>query len=331
MFIMTEPRKKQEIATEAAFKFMSIVSDDILLEIFLRLPNYRSVIQSSLVCKRWFSLIFNSKNFDPNFNHHHREKRQLLSPNSHSSHSFLPYTLLLRSSTHHSSLGKLFTPHDLFSKKSKILHGQRHLSPWFPPFCATTYLDFLGWPNATIRSSFDDLLLVEGTRKYFYICNPLTRQWVPLPLAPNLGGGDQKCSCGLVCDTNSDCNNHQQLGSYYCNCNIKYRVVLINYHKAILYTAIFSSETGQWNKSSFKYPYFDCCGSAIACNGILYWTNLYNRTWQKILAFDPFKEIEVSGKERCRLISLPESVFIIAHNRELVITRFGVVQGRLRL
>ena len=43
----------------AASKFMSVVPDDLLLEIFLRLPNGRSVIQSATVCKRWCSLVIN--------------------------------------------------------------------------------------------------------------------------------------------------------------------------------------------------------------------------------------------------------------------------------
>ncbi|PON49045.1 hypothetical protein PanWU01x14_233110 [Parasponia andersonii] len=75
-------------------------------------------------------------------------------------------TLLLRSITQH------LKSQDLFPKKSMILHGQRWNNT------KSSHLDFLN--GLDIKSSFGDLLLIQG----FYICNPLTKQWVAIPEAP---------------------------------------------------------------------------------------------------------------------------------------------------
>lgn len=44
-------------SSTAASRFMSAISDDLLLEIFIRLPDFRCIIACNAVCKRWVSLI----------------------------------------------------------------------------------------------------------------------------------------------------------------------------------------------------------------------------------------------------------------------------------
>lgn len=162
----------------------------------IRLPDSRSLIQCGTVCKRWFSLISCSEYFIRTFNHHHRHqrRRQIKSPNSRYS---LPFTLLTRGAyctysglpaLHHLKRHECY---EFFSEESRILH-QGHNGQQQQPSSpggggGGGYLDFLGsWVEEGfpfIRSSFHDLLLVDRTRKDFYICNPLNRQCVALPEA----------------------------------------------------------------------------------------------------------------------------------------------------
>lgn len=224
----------------------------------MRLPDYRSIIQCGTVCKRWFSLICSPEYFIRSFNHHHRRKRLLMG--SRYSPSF-PYTLLTRGAYRtHSGLSpikhnKSVSHHDYFPEASRILHNGGGPPPSSVGGNANSgYLDFLGWPPGEyfplIRSSFDDLLLVEKTRKDFYICNPLTRRWIALPEAPlNPEALDIIYRSGFVCETdNSRCNEQE---SY-----IKYSVVVIgtDNYELLYHAAIFSSETGRWTESTFQFP-----------------------------------------------------------------------------
>ncbi|PON63182.1 F-box domain containing protein [Parasponia andersonii] len=69
---------------------MEIVTDDgPLFEILIRLPDSRSIIQCATVCKHWYSLVSRSEYFIRSFNHHHRQKRLLMGPNS---RYYFPFT-----------------------------------------------------------------------------------------------------------------------------------------------------------------------------------------------------------------------------------------------
>ncbi|PON82432.1 F-box domain containing protein [Trema orientale] len=318
-----------ETTTPSAIsKLMSLVisDDDLLVEILIRLPDYRCVVQCGLVCKRWFSLIFRcGLYFSHAFNHHHRQKRQLSGSNP------LPYTIFLTNPLRH---GHMFltsydtTTVNLFSKKSKILHGEKRVQQSDDH---RSYLEFLGLQDPMIISSCDDLLLVRiGRESRYIICNPLTKQWFALPQRPR----SYFNSYGLVCKPNSTTTSSccKKLGLHYCNCTINFRVVLIGYSKTRreLVTTTFSSETGQWNKSSFFFPLFRWFSwplTAYACNGILYWP-LCQCTWQGILALNPFKDEAEEG--RCRLIRLPDEI-PSPEDDIFLFARLGVVQGRLRL
>ncbi|GMN59891.1 hypothetical protein TIFTF001_028986 [Ficus carica] len=327
--------------SEAAAKFMSVVSDDLLQEILFRLPHSKIVIQCGTVCKRWFSLVTSRSQgglyYIRKFNHHHRLKRQQQQERK-QVEEHLPYTLLMTS--RYSSGGDdlqfsycPYTPcNNFFSDKSKILrHGKVSL--------LTTgdghdgYLDFLPWPSRVIKSSFDDLLLIMPNRKEFLICNPLTRQWILLPWTRNFPDLD---SCGFVCKPNCNCNS-QFGGSYsysysnnYCNCRIKYRVVLISrLHDSV---SVFSSETGQWTESTLQFPetLYDWHATSVGNNGILYWA-LGVTQLKGIVALNAFKDGDDLEEKRCRLICLPVEFargFGYGHSKR---ARLGVVRGRLRL
>ena len=161
----------QSTAATAASKFKSVIAtDEMLLEILLRLPDARTVIQCSTVCKRWSSLV-SSRKFIHRYIQHHRRKRA-----SDPSNSPPPYTLLAHSlAVDENKYGCPF--YKLFSEESKILHGiddHRHGE-------TRDYLGFLPWPRMMIKASFDDLLLVSSLPSFpipeaYCVCNPVTKQ-----------------------------------------------------------------------------------------------------------------------------------------------------------
>ena len=298
-----EARKKRKIKIDhhddygskvAVSKFMSLFTDDLLLEIFVRLPDCKSIIQCSIVCKGWWYVISYQK-YDfirTRFVDHYQHKQQ-----------YLPYTFVFRCHKH------LVIPfYQFFSEKSKILHGKSSLYD-------ITYLSFLPWSEVTILGSSKDLLLFSRSQTDYYICNPLTKQWLSLPKAPQ----NNVTLSGFVCDPKC--------------VNMRYRVVLMgasfsNVENQYKFCAtIFCSETGQWNQSTFLLSRREWHRRLVESNGILYW--LFGTLKSEgIVAFDPFKSI--GHPTQCCLIQFPVG-FGRGWRAQAIHVHIGVVQGRLRL
>ncbi|PON68712.1 F-box domain containing protein [Parasponia andersonii] len=291
----------------AAAKFMSIVTDDLLLEILIRLPDCRSIIQCSSVCKRWFSVISYRKYFiRTRFIDHSQQKPE----------QFLPCTVVFKYNHISAIYKKPF--YQFFSEPSKILHGKSSS-------CTSNYLNFLPWPVLT-KGSSKDLLHFSRSITEYYICNPLTRQWLPLPeTPPNIA-----TRCGIVCDPKSSLNT-------------RYRVVLIyddlgkQVNQFEVGINIFYSETGQWNPSTLLFSRNTIILSlsrvgwhrrAVASNGILYWLCGNNPELEGIVAFVPFNGTD--HLKRWCLIQFPVG-FCRGWRGQGLNLRIGVVQGRLRL
>ena len=257
----TKKRKRSSSSSRSsssASKFFSdIVNDDILLEILGRLPNGRSVLQRGLVCKRWHSLVYNSQ-FIERFIHHH-----------HQNNSSLPFTFLFQRVTGIDNKNLCYFDSELgqlVSKKSSVFHEK---------------------PLGFVKAAFNDLLLVRHFRN-FYVCNPITRQYIRLPNRPQ----NQVNGYGLVCKPNR-CNTHPR-----CTVNIeyRYRVVLIGGPTNNI-VKIFCSETGKWRRLAISFAnkqtkQFGC--QPVVCNGILYWLD-GSRKFHGIVAFDPFNDTEYGG------------------------------------
>ncbi|POO01751.1 F-box domain containing protein [Trema orientale] len=289
---------------------MFFLTEDLVVEILARVSDYRCLIQCSLVCKRWFSLIFHSQYFRGRCFHHHNENK---------SQSSLPCTLLFRDCHSYDFDSPKCPSYDLFSKASKILHGQSSTSS-----SSSKYLDFLGWQNPIIRASDKDLLLVQRTLQQFYVCNPLTKQSVALPEAPPCNV--KHVSYGFVCESNS--NTTSITGSI-----IKYRVVLLTLTGPLVFRRTifsFSSEKGEWKESKFPFPFLRIQEKrAVAYNGVIYWQLLFTyEQWELIMGFDPFEEVE---KKAWRLIRFPEGYGCGTEQQTSGETCIGVVRGRLRL
>ncbi|PON92233.1 F-box domain containing protein [Trema orientale] len=307
------------------------VSDDILFEILVRLPDCRSVIQKSSVSKRWFSLTF-SPEFIRRFTNYHRQSQVAHSDSP-------PYTLLIQGSTTHSPF------YQVFSEKSEILH-RRLPSSDDSITVDHNYLNFFSEPMV-VHASFEDLLLVSPPISLplrdlnYYVCNPLTRQWLELPAAPPRGW-NFPCGYGLVCDR----AQHTVM--------TRFRVVLL-YSLLFppdcsdqLLASIFRSETGNWIESLVRAPsqfaydqeFSPLCQMSyveskvgLARNGSLHWL-FYNSTSPTacvVVAFNPFDETK-----QWRFIPPPADLYnprfnIPYHSHTLVrILRLGVCRDRLR-
>ncbi|XP_030509494.2 uncharacterized protein LOC115724166 [Cannabis sativa] len=291
---------------------MSTLGDDIFLEILLRLPDFRCIVECSYVCKRWFSIISRSKAyFSHRFNHYHRQKRLCNSSSSSSSSPSLPFTLLF---TNLAMIDHYFFAEQYISERSKILHYGQEAA-----------LNFLPWKmyknGLYLESSFEDLLLVGIYPKgCLFVCNPFTRQFVELPRSPN--AFHRRSRYALVVSEYS---------------KIKYKVVQISTEvdditsvspPFLLHLTIFSSETGQWSSSTFNFPevaLFDRCSyrtPIVGSNGIVYWPYGVYKT-EGLVALD------ICSKQY-HLVGLPRE---LGHDWRSLGSRIhvGVVRGKVRL
>ncbi|CAI0476061.1 unnamed protein product [Linum tenue] len=191
---------------------ISKLGNDLLAEILIRLPNPRSACQSKVVCKLWRSLIS-----DPCFS------RRFLS--------------------HHQRMNKPAPPQLL------LLSDDRE----------SVVLRFLPTPHPLKREVFDcfkDLLLcglgevgdrhsnAELARSYL-ICNPFTKQWIALPLAPERPVGLTELCARLVCEPLI--SDSLDLGGGY---EYRFRVVCIYQDRNSMKLDVFSSDSGKWNKEA---------------------------------------------------------------------------------
>ncbi|KAG5537644.1 hypothetical protein RHGRI_024931 [Rhododendron griersonianum] len=176
-------------------------------------------------------------------------------------------------------------------------------------------------PSEPVRflASSNGLVICSPTilyQKLYYVCNPLTMHWVALPPPPTC---HKRVRIGFI--STPDFDN---------GIISRFKVVRIpEFEKdSRLYTdlslEIFSSETGEWTDFviSWHKPVFGCfflCDSAVVCNGMLHWRNVY---LHDIFAYDPNK---TANYQEFRTIPLPKECL----NGALV-HLFGESQGHLR-
>ena len=189
-------RKHPDHEPEPSYEFFNKIPDSMLSEILYRLP-CRTVHQCQSVSKSWYSLISNPL-FARGFIRHHHHRHQ----DSYSDSD--PFNLLF---AHARSL------------EGKIQVLPSNNSELWPAGLGLGFLNFLPhfkhvnlFYKFGIVASFNDLLLVYSYshrrniqrklrppplrfRKY-YTCNPLTKQWLKLPLLRE----NRIVKVGFICD-----------------------------------------------------------------------------------------------------------------------------------
>ncbi|CAI0395184.1 unnamed protein product [Linum tenue] len=147
--------------------------DDLLLEILIRLPDPITAWRCKPVCKRWNSLVSTSY-FKRRFVSHHQSKVR----------------------------NAVEVPLDLSSLLSSI-----SLPDEIRPFCRILdcFQDLVlcGW-------LWEEKYINDELARLYLVCNWFTKQWIALPLAPEMRGVRVGMVARLVCEPfskNSDDNN----------------------------------------------------------------------------------------------------------------------------
>ncbi|CAI0467354.1 unnamed protein product [Linum tenue] len=214
------------------------LGDDVLVEILIRLPNPRSACSCKAVCKGWKFLISDPIRFNRRFVSHHQSKNRQ------------PILLL---------------PSD---------DPQAIITSFIPMTTPFTQRSF------AIMDSYKDLVLcgfadlvTELYRSYF-LCNPFTKQWVALPLAPEM-----PIDCGhyftrLVCEpliSNDLDLGEEQVFAY--SSEYRFRVVCLYRHAGCTKINMFCSDTGEWTKDILvlrEHCQF-ATKNVVSCNREVFW------------------------------------------------------------
>ncbi|CAI0451262.1 unnamed protein product [Linum tenue] len=169
---------------------ISKLGDDLLVEILIRLPSPRSACRCKPVCSRWRSLI-SSPCFNSHFlSHHQRLELPPMPTNPHELQSII--------------LGVLPPMPDSVGGSLKVLDCFKDL----------------------VLCGFWDVYNRELCRSYL-ICNPFTKQWIALPLAPRKPEWYFSSASRLVCEPRSSNNLDLGDGQTFVYSEYRFAVVCI--------------------------------------------------------------------------------------------------------
>lgn len=250
---------------------------DLVFEILHRL-DLKSATRCKSVSKEWCSVITHPffvrcfVNSRPIVDHHH-----------------WPFTLLLQYTNRRTKNGHLLLPLEEEPYYKSL--------PYIPPmYQEQRHSEF------NIQASCHDLFLCSASASavvsdhnttpfFYYVINPITRQWTALPPLPDQYTASvvvRRPRIGFICNSCCDIllHHHQQLS---------FRVMLIPEFEGVsteFKVYIFSSDTSKWSESvvlcpaphGFRLGLF--AFPAVPYNGLLFW-------WSRngfLVGFDPYKE-----------------------------------------
>uniref|UniRef100_A0A803MCI1 F-box domain-containing protein n=1 Tax=Chenopodium quinoa TaxID=63459 RepID=A0A803MCI1_CHEQI len=150
------------------------LADELLIEIFVRLPCCETIITAKFVSKRWLSLLSNPKFAIDFLNHKKNLPFPLKKP---------PWTILSM---------------QLINSEGKVRTNSPFHKVFNSPKFSLTFIPF----QVKLAATFKDLILCidSNSNDQYYICNPLTKQWVALPPTPaRVSWTDTSWAC-LVCE-----------------------------------------------------------------------------------------------------------------------------------
>ncbi|KAL6143659.1 hypothetical protein ACLB2K_054354 [Fragaria x ananassa] len=243
--------------------------DALLVEIFCRLPDYKSVSQCKYVSKHWYALMSG-----PSFVGRFLSLR--------SDHQQLQTNCTLISKSGDEFLNRMSSssqPLRLLLKRIMSCYGLKE-----EPVLVCTY---------------NDLVLCCATKfeqRDYYICNPYTIQWVPLPPAPQVP--HQYSPEGFICDHPYYNSKKDDRGGHAVQLNPEYECIVMRliYPSDQTFSSkfkvqIFSSKTGEWKESivsspSVVYFYLIRLDVSFAYKGMLFWGAV--REGNFLIGLDPF-------------------------------------------
>ncbi|XP_021761336.1 F-box protein At5g49610-like [Chenopodium quinoa] len=262
----------------ASVSINNVLNDSLLVEILQRLPSI-SVLRAKSVCKHWFSLLS-----DPCF---------LQSFVRFHDHHALPFTLVYEFHFWHRCLSDhLHHNFHMVSEHKKFQLQGFHLGflpcfrPWesHPIWVVACHKDLLVCCHLKMS-------LLQGV---YYICNPLTKQWLNLPPSPGHHRVADTAIGFITCEKSVSLNSFKlvqvpKLDSCVSNGNC-------------FEVNVFSSEVGEWRNFKISSPQsftrtWQFRPESITVNNKFHW--LVNSS--NIVVVDPFELAEGS----CRVIELP--------------------------
>ncbi|CAL1372892.1 unnamed protein product [Linum trigynum] len=287
---------------------MTQLQDDLLVEILARLPDARSAFRCRPICKRWRSLIS-----DPLF------RRRFLSHKQSESGGY---------SGGEQSL--VLSSHDAQSVTMSFLPVPDDLRPYFSVLSSCEDLVLCGF-DVSKKSGGDDQ--DESVRRMFFVCNPFTKQWVALPLAP--AEKDRPFSTvSLVCQSDGKVRAFID----------RFRVVCFSGSGYAPDVDLFCSESGEWTKYALNPNRGkrlqlreqlltlneECFLTTAWFNGKLHWQTIAGH---KIYVWDPFRPDAPTTFMDGKLVDLDQvwisqgALYIVNFTQFLYVWRLGERDG----
>ncbi|CAL8112913.1 unnamed protein product [Prunus armeniaca] len=287
-------------------EMMSSNIDDLpellLAEIICRLSSNKLVFQCKCVSKRWCELI-SSPYFVCYFM---RLQRELQKP-------ILSTLVAAKTETNTGTFFPMLGTTSISGDREEEKEEERLCS--LPP-SLSMQLPIISEAALYVVGACNDLLLCCPTRihqRYYYICNPYTKQWVALPPTRRVL---KSVVVGFICDpyysysdssSSTSSLSKKKVDNDVCiNVEYRWRVVRVFPNFCV---DIFLSENGEWRES--KNPVVclselvSVLPTGVAYNGKLYWP-CYNSSNSYVFELDPFS-ISISSSsnniivDKCRL------------------------------
>ncbi|PRQ26227.1 putative F-box domain-containing protein [Rosa chinensis] len=269
--------------------------NSLLIEILCRLP-CKFVLRCKCVCKSWSTLI----------SHPYFESRRALYLRNNCDNEQIPMFVV-----HSYPLAD--NTAELLTIDSNQTHAELRA------------LDFLPSKLVVVATYNDLILLCEKTlgfqRKYYYICNPYTKQWVAVPPPPILFP-QQEVGVGFIRDSDYRCRIVRLLEFDAEPDDFRLKVEM------------FSSETGKWIESvvlcpkRFRPHPLQQSAPALAYNGTLYWLGRGGI----LIGLEPFKlDNKNNHNYHCHFISGPRSGFPLFYDSYNYTDCLGVCRGCVRM
>ncbi|OVA11804.1 F-box domain [Macleaya cordata] len=282
--------------------YATYLLDDIWFEIFLLLP-LKSIFKYRCVSKLWLSLLSNPTFITKwiRFNNLSTSWTLVFRIGSPEDHHLDIQTYSTASLDLYS---KFISNHDGFS--FKFLQDKKFL---------------LASSNGLVLCSTS-----LNKHKRYYVCNPLTKEWVSLPPSSQQYS-DKWVINGFICESSSS----------FSSTSTCYKVVRIPRFKkrtTKFHVEIFSSDTGEWNiyevccpgRVSWQCPLFS---NVVTHNGVMYWIGGRN----KIIVYDLNNNNNKSAGHQCSFIDLPKGRgrYDTFQNRCLGVSKGSICYGVLKI